>query len=184
MKSTLEGLRDKDQRRPIGERRHRVLTTDEFATICRRHDVKSEPQHLLQYLHRIGVVFHRHLLAERIVLDQVWALEAIYAVFERGRAYAKIKGRGGLFEPSDLAITAWQDRSEADRALFLDMMRACGICFQLRDGDPATDLEPVYIAPELLPPRESVATRIETLWNVGDPDPQATLRNSPSCTTA
>jgi internalin A len=170
VEAALERLRDEDQKRPIGERRHRTLTPGEFAAICRKQGVESEPKHLLRYLHRTGVVFHRpDLMAERIVLDQAWALEAIYAVFERGRAYSRIKGDRGRFRPSDLAITAWKDRSQSERALFLDMMRSCGVCFQLRAGDRDADEEPVYVAPELLPTREKVKSRIDELWNTGDP---------------
>ncbi len=170
VKAALERLRETDQKRPIGARRHRTLTTDAFAAICRDQEVKSEPQHLLQYLHRTGVVFHRpDLMAERIVLDQGWALEAIYAVFDRGRAYSRIKSERGRFRPSDLAIGAWKDRSEAERALFLDMMRACGVCFQLREGNRDTDEEPVYIAPEMLPARDTVKVLVDSLWNTSDP---------------
>jgi len=170
VKAALESLYDEDQQQPIGERRHRTLTTDEFAGICRDQGIESEPKHLLRYLHRTGVVFHRpDLMAERIVLDQAWALEAIYAVFEPGRAYARIKGERGRFRPSDLAIGAWKDRSQPERALFLDMMRACGVCFRLREGAPDADEEPVYVAPELLPKREKVAVLIDSLWNTSDP---------------
>jgi internalin A len=164
VKAALESLYEVDQKRPVRERRHRTLTTDEFATICRNHGVKSEPKHLLQYLHRTGVVFHRpDLMQDRIVLDQAWALEAIYAVFERSDAYYRIKSDRGRFRPSDLAATAWRDRSEADRALFLEMMRECGVCFQPREGDLDTGEEPVYVAPELLPAREKVAVLIDSL---------------------
>ena len=51
------------------------------------------------------------------MLDQGWALEAIYAVFARGAAYELIKRNGGRFRPDDLAITAWRDRSPAILAL-------------------------------------------------------------------
>ena len=170
VEAALERLRGEDQQRPIGARRHRTLTLREFAAICRKQGVKSEPQHLLQYLHRTGVVFHRpDLMAERIVLDQAWALEAIYAVFEPGRAYSRIKSERGRFRPSDLTINAWKDRSQSERALFLDMMRACGVCFRLREGNRDTDEEPVYIAPEMLPARDTVKVLVDALWNTSDP---------------
>jgi internalin A len=68
-----------------------------------------------------------------------------------------------------LAISAWKDRGQSERALFLDMMRACGVCFLLREGDRDTDEEPVYIAPEMLPARDTVKVLIDSLWNTSDP---------------
>jgi len=39
----------------------------------------------LQFLHNKGVVFHSPgLFHDRIILDQSWALDAVYAVFDRG----------------------------------------------------------------------------------------------------
>jgi internalin A len=167
VKAAIETLRERDQRRPIAKRRHRTMTTDEFAALCRQNGVKSEPEHLLQYLHRTGIVFHRpDLMRERIVLDQGWALEAIYALFTRGAAYELIKGNGGRFRPGDLAITTWRDRSPAERALLLDMMRACGVCFRLDRRDDALS---EYLAPELAPSRAEVADAISLAWETGQP---------------
>jgi internalin A len=177
VKAAIEALRERDQRRPIAKRRHRTLTTDEFAALCRpkgvfaalcrQKGVRSEPEHLLQYLHRTGIVFHRpDLMRERIVLDQGWALEAIYAVFARGAAYDLIKRNGGRFRPGDLAITAWRDRSPAERAVFFDMMRACGVCFQL---DRRFHAPHEYLAPELAPSRADIADAIWLAWETGQP---------------
>ena len=78
-------------------------------------------------------------MRDRIVLDQAWALEAIYAVFARGAAYKLDPRNGGRFTLADLATTAWRGRGPDERALFLDMMRACGVCFRLdRQGRSET----------------------------------------------
>ena len=42
-----------------GQRRHRTLTQSEFRKICKEEKLKSEPEFLLDYLHRAGVVFYR-----------------------------------------------------------------------------------------------------------------------------
>src|SRR6202041_3534571 len=47
VKAAIEALRERDQRRPIAMRRHRTMTTDAFAALCRQQGVKSEPKHLL-----------------------------------------------------------------------------------------------------------------------------------------
>ena len=103
------------------------------------------------------------------MLDQGWALEAIYAVFARGAAYELIKRNGGRFRPDDLAITAWRDRSPAERALFLDMMRACGVCFQLDRRKQRDDALSEYLAPELAPSRAEIADAISLAWETGQP---------------
>ncbi|MCW2284841.1 internalin A [Rhodoblastus acidophilus] len=164
VKRALEGAEDADALRPVARRRHRVLTTKIFARLCRRLGVKSEPTHLLSYLHRTGVVFHRPDLTDRIVLDQSWALEAIYAVFDRAKGtHARILRQNGRFRPSELAVSAWSDRSDGDRSLFLDMMRACGVCFEIWEDDGELEL----VAPELLPERAAVEAAIRRDWETG-----------------
>jgi internalin A len=124
---------------------------------------------LLNYLHRSGVVFYRPKLMNRIVLDQAWALEAIYAVFEReGGAYKRIRGHRGRFTLADLTSTAWRGRGDDERALFLDMMRACGVGFRLDRYEPE-DETTRYIAPELLPERANVEADIARDWDTGQP---------------
>ena len=53
---------------------------------------------LLDYLHHAGIVFYREgLFDDRIVLDQAWALEAVYAVFHREKCYRQLhqlRGQG------------------------------------------------------------------------------------------
>jgi internalin A len=170
VKDALEAMRARDQARPEGDRRHRVLPTKDFATLCRKKGVKSEPKHLLDYLHRSGVVFYREkLMRGRIVLDQAWALEAIYAVFEReGGAYERIRRQHGRFTLADLTTTAWRGRGDDERALFLDMMRACGVSFRL-DRPGAEGETTRYIAPELLPERADVEADILRDWDTGQP---------------
>ena len=47
----------------------------------------SAPELLLDYLHNVGTVFYREgLFANQIILDQAWALDAVYAVFDRDLA--------------------------------------------------------------------------------------------------
>ncbi len=80
----LEALRDADMALPRDQRRHRLLERSEFEAICAEEGGVTLPAFLLAYLDANGTVFHRPgLFKDRIVLDQGWALEAIYAVFDR-----------------------------------------------------------------------------------------------------
>ena len=180
VKAALEAWLVQDGARPKAMRLHRTLTTEEFAALCREQGVKSEPKHLLQYLHRSGVVFYQPgLLQDRIVLDQAWALEAIYAVFDRDSgAWLRLQRQRGRFTPSDLAGAAWADRSASERALFLDMMSSCGVCFRLRTSPGDDEEEDVYIAPEALPERPRVAMEIESRWGQHEPDARVSYRHA------
>ena len=125
--------------------------------LCEEAGNVSSPPLLLDYLHNIGTVFYRQgLFGDAIILDQAWALEAVYAVFHReSKAFKNIERYGGRFRRSDLAEWVWQEHSEKEQELFLSFMRQCGICFTYRHGDK--DIEAEYIAPDLLPARDDPA---------------------------
>lgn len=141
-----------DQELPAAERRHRVLTRPEFDAICADEGGISDTEAFLDYLHHSGVVFYRHGLFDgRIVLDQNWALEAVYALFDRKRVLPLYRGYG-RFTQEELSTLIWQDYSQDEQKPFLGMMESCGICFSLDPRhEQVEDRE--YIALELLPLR-------------------------------
>ena len=163
----LEAMRAAEQDRPAAER-CRLLTMADFVTICREEGGVTAPEHLLHYLDANGTVLHRPgLFDDRIILDQNWAMEAVYAVFDRDRgAYRLIRHRNrGRFTLDDLAHTVWAGYGPDDRRLFLSLMRSCGIAFRHRVFGEGEDEIEEFIAPELLPAREEggVAAR----WDDG-----------------
>ena len=163
-------MRAADAELPSGQRRHRTLTEAEFRQICEDAELKSEPEFLLDYLHRAEIVFHRKdIFKDRIILDQSWALDAIYAVFNRTESYHQLRRFGGRFTRSLLETLVWRDHSPADQALFLDMMRSCGVCFVRRKGDAKAGVEAGYIAPELLPRRNEIEREIAAQWDADTP---------------
>jgi internalin A len=118
---------------------------------------------LLDFLHHNGAVFYRpSLFGDRIVLDQNWALEAIYALFDRKKILPLLRGYGG-FSRADLERLIWWDHTTdepkytlAEQKVFLGMMESCGICFRVRELPQEEQLawrdkELEYIAPDLLP---------------------------------
>jgi internalin A len=57
----------------------------------------SDKVALLDFLPLNGVVFYRPgLFGGRIILDQNWALEAIYAIFDRKKILPLLRGYGRL----------------------------------------------------------------------------------------
>ncbi len=172
----LEALRDADMALPSDQRRHRLMERSQFEKICAEEGGISSPTHLLTYLDANGTVFHRPgLFGDRIVLDQGWALEAIYAVFDRQRAFKELRWAGGRFTRAQLGRLVWQEHSESEQKLFISMMRSCGICFlHRRFGHNEDDGE--FIAPDLLPQRDDVAAHLPGQWDDDRPTEKAVFR--------
>lgn len=164
VKEKLEALRDADAGLPPAARQYRTLTQAHFQRLCAAAGGVSSPPHLLEYLHNAGIVFYRQgLFHDQIILDQGWALDAIYAVFHRDRCYRWIRRNRGRFTGADLADWVWGEYSEGEQALFLSMMQSCGVCFVHRGA--AQGLEAEYIAPDLLPARAEVALDLAQKWD-------------------
>ena len=162
----LETWRNEDQGRPTSERRYRTLSQEEFRSLCEQTRGVRSPDSLLTYLHNLGMVFYQpHLFDGRIILDQSWALDAVYAVFERQMAYPLILSQRGRFTRELLALTVWRDYSESEQRLFLSLMESCGIAFVHRQADPTMGLDTEYLAPDLLPEKAAVADQLAGRWD-------------------
>jgi internalin A len=135
--------------RPAAQRQHRLLERAEFDRLCDEEGGISDKDALLDFLHHNGVVFYRPgLFGGRIVLDQNWALEAIYALFDRKKILPLLRGYG-RFSRADLETLIWSSYTREEQKVFLGMMESCGICFPARE---LPDGKCEYLAPELLPP--------------------------------
>lgn len=175
----LEALRDADCARPPAERLHRTIGQALFREICDEAGGVSNPVLFLEYLNNCGVVFYRPgLFGDAIVLDQAWALDAIYAVFQRDKCYRHLRATGGRFTRLLLDAMIWSAFTLEEQRLFLSMMKTSGICFPHRQGKTCDDDETEYIAPDLLPERASVQTAVDALWDADAPSESAIYRYS------
>ena len=142
-----------------------MLEREEFESLCAEAGGVSNSEALLDFLHHNGTVFYRPgLFGGRIVLDQNWALEAIYAIFDRKKILPMLRGYG-RFNRADLEALIWWDHTAnepeytlAEQKVFLGMMESCGICFRVRElprtsqeGGENDEEEWEYVAPDLLP---------------------------------
>ncbi|MGO9420528.1 COR domain-containing protein, partial [Roseiarcus sp.] len=186
VKARLEKLREKDAKLSPERRRHRWLTQDEFGRICAKERLVSEPKFLLDYLHNTGVVFTREgLFEDRIVLDQSWALAAIYAVFNRDSCLRQLRHLRGRFTGPLLEALVWAGRPAGEQKLLIGIMESCGICFEIREGDEKAWIEAEYVAPDLLPERRDIQTELDGLWAWNDPaDPQREKDVDRTCAAA
>lgn len=137
-----------DQGLPPTQRRHRLLERDEFNELCEAAGGISDTEAYLEFLHHGGAIFYRAgLFGGRIVLDQDWALDAVYALFDRKRTLPLLRSYG-RFTRVDLETLVWSVYSKGEQKVFLGMMESCGICFRTRQ---LSEEDWEYIAPELLP---------------------------------
>ncbi len=144
----------------------KTITLDAFNRLCADHHASSVPAVLLSYLHRSGVLFYKEgLFSNEIVLDQEWALRAIYSVFDRNGAYPVVRQQGGTFTPELLDRVVWGGQfSKDEQAVILSMMESCSICFPLHESH---DKVQYYAAPDLMPEEGEVCGQIEALWPAG-----------------
>ena len=166
----LYGWRSENQKREPENRQHRTLTLEAFRALCNEVGGIVSWEHALAYFHYTGVVFYRpDLFSSGIVLDQDWALDAVYAVFHRGRTVPWLRD-SGCFTSEDLAATVWQGHSVEEQRFFLGLMKSCGVCFACGKTSQG---EVRYVAPDLLPGFEIIAGRLHawkeepgtpTLW--------------------
>ncbi len=152
--------------RPAEERLHRTISRRDFGALCSEVGGIHSPESLLKYLHDAGVVFHRgDEFGDEIVLDQSWALDAVYSLFDRSGIYRNLIDLKGRFTRSLLGRLAWTHYTEAQQRLFIHLMLACGICFEVRRADDRKEIEAEYAAPDLLPNREEAESALrERRW--------------------
>ena len=132
--------------------KNRTITRKKFDALCNKKGDVSSPEMLLQFLNDTGILIYRpNLFKGEIIIDQNWALEAVYAVFDRQNSYDMIKRMGGKFKRTDLQTMVWQSYTVPEQELFLSWMVSCGNCFIYSEGDRYKGTETEYMAPELLP---------------------------------
>jgi internalin A len=166
----LQAMRDADAAVAPQQRQYRAIAQEHFRHLCDQAGNVSSPEELLHFLHNTGIVFYRSgLFQDRIVLDQGWALDAIYAVFDRERCWRELKRLRGRFTRPLLELLVWDKHSVEEQKLFLDMMRSCGICFVHRGGPDRDDDASEYIAPDLLPERGAVQDELDAIWDAEQP---------------
>lgn len=163
---TLERWRAEDAERASQERLFRTLTTAQFVQLCEQVGGVSSWEELLRYLHRVGVVFYKaELFQGVIILDQSWALDAVYAVFDRQSSYGPLGQQHGRFTTQLLGELVWQGYQPNERALFVSLMCSCGVAFEHRAANEQLGVEAVYVAPDLLPELEVVVHELVGRWS-------------------
>ena len=132
----------------------------------------ENPMDVLTWLTQSGVFFYKEgLFNDEIVINQAWAIEAIYTLFDREKFYySSLAAKGGEFSGRELA-KIWKSNTEAEQELFVSFMLSCELCFETTEKDPdhyhTSFQKRTFIAPQLLPTKDEsmdVTNLLEIAW--------------------
>lgn len=131
---------------------HKDIPKAHFEQLCLKNKVIGK-ETLLQYLHATGFLFHKEgHFRDRIILDQNWAVDAVYRIFDKreGGMRREIEQRRGEFD-GRFTKRIWPNNSREEREVFMGFILSCRICFE-KDRDWLESFEGrEFVAPALLP---------------------------------
>lgn len=147
-----QALRD---RRAKGEK---LMTKDDFVALCAKYKTEESASTLLAYLHDTGEVYYRvGYFGDNIILNQDWAIQAIYQVLDRTKTHSKIiRNKKGNLDYAMLA-KIWKDNTDSERELFIDFMLSAELCFEVtEDKKYGTPFQArAFVIPQLLPEKNA-----------------------------
>jgi internalin A len=141
-------------RTAVAERRfnkEKTLAWADFKTICQDCKLTTDPSVVLGYLHRAGELFYyQNQFDNQIILDQEWALKAVYAILKRYR----IERYNGIFTLADL-MEIWHadnpNLTNEEAQIFLNFMLANKTAFYTEGSYNERGDNPEFVVPQLLP---------------------------------
>ena len=155
---------------------NQVLSIDEYLDIASDYDIECPMEVLTDWLVTSGVVFYRvGYFDSTIILDQQWAIKAIYTVFKRtdNSPYYRIKDtQSGKFTGKDLQSfwkSAEYNFSSAEQELLVNFMLGCEICFEVENEDENKEIsfeERKFFAPQMM--SEGQPESVDMFLNITD----------------
>lgn len=116
----------------------------------------QKPREMLEtWLHKSGVVYYRPgKFNDQIILDQAWAIKAIYTLFDRSRGVPyQIEEQQGAFSGA-FVQDIWRQKGYPDQdthELFISFMMSCDLCFEVDTGEENPSFrDRLFMAPQLL----------------------------------
>lgn len=147
---------------------HAVLSAAEFDTLTKAHlppeTWERDFPFVRGFLHDIGALYYDERLSGRVIVDQRWAIEGIYAVLRPCPFRDWLRENGGTFTARELE-PQWTRRgySNAEQALLLEFMQACGQAAEIMRADETANEEAVYLSPSLLPLPAEVRNKVPSI---------------------
>lgn len=154
-------------RKALRERQaEKQISYKEYLELAKKFNLLTDPDDCLRnWLVKTGVVYHQKgLFDNQIILDQQWAIDAVYKVFKRNDKngngfYHQFLAQEGRVSGTDL-MKVWPNNDEQE--LFLSFMISCEMCFEVtaeeKQNTPFADRK--FIIPQLLPinPHPTIAS--------------------------
>lgn len=137
-----------------------------FEQLCLRYKVRGSTT-LLKYLHATGFLYHKNgQYRNRIILDQNWAVDAVYQIFDKrkGGWRQEIEKRRGEFD-GQFTERLWADSSSDERKIFMDLILTCRICFEKDFNRDKLFEDRQFVTPALLPADPPVGSLGQT-WEL------------------
>ncbi len=128
-----------------------------FQNWCKEAGIEKSAQTLVDFFHNTGVFFCRSkYFSGRIILDQAWAIEAVYKILDRQGKYIELLEYYQGKIKYNTICKIWADNTDDERKLFLDFMISSELCFETTPNKQwNTPLkERTFIVPQLLPEKE------------------------------
>jgi internalin A len=139
-----------EQAKPDGLK---MLSKETFQIWCEAELIPASTETLLYFFHESGVFYYnRWYFSGHIILDQTWAIAAVYKVLDKGKPYYKLlKQHKGKLTYKDIC-RIWKENTDAERALFLDFMLSCELSFETTENkeDDTPLNERTFVVPQLL----------------------------------
>jgi small GTP-binding protein len=135
------------------------ISYQEYIDKCKKRDIEqSEAETVLLFLHRTGFLYYDEKLSKNIILNQTWAIEAIY---EALRPKGEVKKAKGIIKYEDLK-DFWLHKkyTETEVKTFIDFMVSSEICFCKEQQDYKELENPTFIVPHYL----EEPSRFVTKW--------------------
>lgn len=135
------------------------LEHDEYLSICKNYGVSRTATSLLNFLHHTGVVFYRQgIFKNRIILDQLWAIQSVYSLLNwQEEHFRHIEAGKGWFNMGVLE-QVWEDFSAIERQVMISYMESCDLCFMINDSIE----DPQFVIPQMLP--SSPERNVKEIW--------------------
>ncbi|MFN0202849.1 MAG: COR domain-containing protein, partial [Bacteroidia bacterium] len=129
------------------------ISKETFKEWCKEELIPDSAPTLLDFFHQTGVFFYDEThFSGQIILDQSWAISAVYKVLDKDAAYfGYLQEQQGKLNYGDIC-EIWQEYSDAQRELFLGFMLSCELCFETtKNKEYNTPLKDrTFIVPQLL----------------------------------
>ncbi len=144
------------------EQKEKMMEYTDYEALCEQESVAQSKEVLLGYLNNAGIVYYQKgLFDNKIILDQQWAVDAVYKVFKNEMVNRLIQVNESPFLTLEDMKMVWQEHPMEEINVFIGFMISCEIAF-----NAGSEEQPKYVIPQLLSEQQPRNVR----WKYADAD--------------